>query len=254
MIDGRGPFRLMVDTGANRTVLAERTAAELAAPPVRGRGLVLGVTGAAEARLIEVGALDVGRFSRRDIVVAALPGEFFGGIDGILGMDGLAGQRISVDFRRDRIVIGRGGGMIADGFIRLKGRLQNGALLLTEAKVAGVKAVAIVDTGAERTTGNAALQQALLASSGGARALGPIELLGASGETVRGEAMAIPHIAIGGLRVANLNAVMADAYIFRFWNMTSEPALLLGMDVLGQADALMIDYRTATLWIKPPDR
>jgi len=39
--------------------------------------------------------------------------------------------------------------------------------------------------------------------------------------------------------------------IFQHWHMTSEPAIMLGMDVLGVLDQIIIDYRTRELHILP---
>jgi hypothetical protein len=40
--------------------------------------------------------------------------------------------------------------------------------------------------------------------------------------------------------------------VFRLWNLDDKPAILVGMDVLGLADALMIDYRRSEMWVLLP--
>jgi hypothetical protein len=42
----------------------------------------------------------------------------------------------------------------------------------------------------------------------------------------------------------------ADLYIFRQWNLTREPAILIGMDALGVLDTLIIDYRRHELHMR----
>ena len=42
----------------------------------------------------------------------------------------------------------------------------------------------------------------------------------------------------------------ADFEIFEYWEMTDEPAMLIGMDVLGLVDTLIIDYRRRELQVK----
>ena len=42
----------------------------------------------------------------------------------------------------------------------------------------------------------------------------------------------------------------ADFAIFEHWKMTEEPAMLIGMDVLGLLDTLIIDYRRKELQVK----
>ena len=42
----------------------------------------------------------------------------------------------------------------------------------------------------------------------------------------------------------------ADVYIFKHWKITSEPAIMIGMDALGTLDTLIIDYRRNELQIR----
>jgi len=41
-----------------------------------------------------------------------------------------------------------------------------------------------------------------------------------------------------------------DMQIFRHWGMTEEPGLLVGMDILGLVDTLIIDYKRRELMIR----
>ncbi len=42
----------------------------------------------------------------------------------------------------------------------------------------------------------------------------------------------------------------ADLYIFKQWKLTTEPAIMIGMDALGTLDTLIIDYRRKELQIR----
>ena len=42
----------------------------------------------------------------------------------------------------------------------------------------------------------------------------------------------------------------ADFEIFKYWHLTEEPAMLIGMDVLGLLDTLIIDYRRRELQVR----
>jgi hypothetical protein len=44
----------------------------------------------------------------------------------------------------------------------------------------------------------------------------------------------------------------ADLHIFEHWHLTSQPALLIGMDVLGRLDTLILDYRREEMQVKTP--
>jgi hypothetical protein len=42
----------------------------------------------------------------------------------------------------------------------------------------------------------------------------------------------------------------ADMYIFEHWQLTHEPAMMIGMDALGLLDTLVIDYRQHELFLR----
>ncbi len=54
----------------------------------------------------------------------------------------------------------------------------------------------------------------------------------------------------GDLVVRRAEIRFADLHIFEYWRLRSRPALLLGMDVLGALDALVIDYRRKELQVR----
>jgi hypothetical protein len=41
-----------------------------------------------------------------------------------------------------------------------------------------------------------------------------------------------------------------DMHIFEHWKMTNKPAVLIGMDVLGLLDTLIIDYKRGELQVR----
>ena len=62
--------------------------------------------------------------------------------------------------------------------------------------------------------------------------------------------MRIPSITAGELIVRNAEIMFRDLYIFDHWQLASRPALLIGMDVLGVLDTLVIDYALDELQIR----
>src|SRR5580658_4468795 len=100
-IDGKGPFRLVLDTGANHSAVIPSTAAALGNPGAASATLVSGFTGSAIVPTISVDRMEVGELllgPTRLPVVA----DVFGGAQGVLGNEGLQGKRIVADFRLDR--------------------------------------------------------------------------------------------------------------------------------------------------------
>ena len=138
LLDGQGPFRMVFDTGAMHSAVTERTALRMGKPLTGGRRvLVQGATGSAVTPAIEVDNLTVGDLSI-DPDYLPVVAYAFGGADGLLGTDGMNEQRISIDFRRDRIDISRSRNRrAAAGFstVRFLPDAQN--LLVVRATVAG---------------------------------------------------------------------------------------------------------------------
>jgi hypothetical protein len=50
--------------------------------------------------------------------------------------------------------------------------------------------------------------------------------------------------------ISGVRVTFTDTAIFDHWQLTDEPALLLGMDVLGLLDVLVIDYKTKELHVR----
>ena len=111
---------------------------------------------------------------------------------------------------------------------------------------------AIVDTGAQATVGNVALQLALRKRLK-RDAMGPDRIQGATGEWQEGVGTRSTQIRLGDLTVRDAHVTFADLRIFENWEMNDEPALLIGMDLIGLVDQLVIDYRRRELHIKPRD-
>ena len=70
-INGRGPFRFVVDTGADRSVLADTTAEALALRPA---GLIdlAGITRTVRTSTVDVASLSFGAMTRRNLNLPVL--------------------------------------------------------------------------------------------------------------------------------------------------------------------------------------
>jgi hypothetical protein len=56
---------------------------------------------------------------------------------------------------------------------------------------------------------------------------------------------------MGDLTVSGLRVTFGDIYIFDAWKMTEDPAILIGMDIIGLLDTLIIDYKRRELHLRP---
>jgi predicted aspartyl protease len=258
MVNGQGPFRFILDTGANRSVIGASLAEKLQLPPSeRSLVAVHGVTGsgvlpAVRVRQIQAGSLEVGR--NKDIPVLAQP--VLGGADGILGIEGLGSARIDIDFEKDRVEIKRSTGRdrAEPGFLTIPASLKHRGLLMIPARVGRVTVKAIIDTGAERTLGNAALRDALLLSPKVGEEPVITTVLGATPDLGRGVALIVPTIYIGDAELSNLEVTFADLHVFRLWGLEKEPAILIGMDLLGVVQRLVVDYRRREVQLLPREK
>src|ERR1700722_5905382 len=105
MINGHGPFRLVLDTGASHSAVTSLVAMALGIPTNESPPVILrGVTGYATVPTIRVDTLTVGDLAVDSPILPIVP-DALGGAQGILGAEGLAGKRIFIDFRHDKIVI-----------------------------------------------------------------------------------------------------------------------------------------------------
>src|SRR5262245_24977818 len=157
-INGKGPFRLVLDTGANRSAVIY-SLAERIGTPIKANSVKLhGVTGSSMVPTIHVDSLEVGDLWLDDRHLAVVE-DVFGGAEGVLGTDGLGDKRISIDFRHDQISIrqSRGAMRSADGYTRVPVKLAHGQLLMFDVVLGGVRTKAMLDTGAQTTIGNNSL-------------------------------------------------------------------------------------------------
>ncbi len=52
------------------------------------------------------------------------------------------------------------------------------------------------------------------------------------------------------IQIRDPGVTFANVYIFKHWKLTSEPAIMIGMDALGMLDTLIIDYRRHELQMR----
>lgn len=250
-INGHGPFRLVLDTGANRSAVIQSLAIRIGAPMEASAVKLLGVTGSAMVPSIRVDSIEVGDLWLGDRRLAIVQ-DVFGGAEGVLGADGLGDKRISIDFKNDQISIRRSSAAVpSSGFTRVPVTIRHGHLLMFDVKLAGVRTKAMLDTGAQATIGNVSLRTALARKSRHGGVAGSI--IGVTLDVQDGVTFDAPPVKIGDITIRGMRVMFGDIYIFDAWKMNDEPALLIGMDVIGLLDALIIDYKRKELHLRPRD-
>jgi len=249
LINGKGPYRLVLDTGASRSAVTRAVADELGLPIRRNAVKLRGATGSATVDAVRVDTLEVG-----DLLIdgTTLPivADAFGGAQGVLGGEGLGDKRIVIEFRKDRISVRRSHREPAPaGYSVLRFKFGANHGMRVRIRVGNVDATGLIDTGAQVTVGNSALREALLRHR--ADDLAPTEdIVGVTEDVQQADTLRIPSIVAGELIVRNATIKFSDLHIFDVWRLRREPALLIGMDVLGMLDTLVIDYRQRELQLR----
>jgi len=251
-INDRGPFRLMLDTGATHSVITRGAAQRLdldmdAAAPQS----VQGVMGRVTAPIARISELRAGSLNLRNLTMPIIDGAVVTELDGILGAEGLANKVVTADFINDRIKISDSAGLRPlRRYAVIKFDLVSQRLIVVDAMVGRHAVRAVIDTGGSETIGNLPLLKAL---TGGIRSVGPepaMNVTDVTNTTQGGRVVLVPRIKLDVATITNAEIVLGDFEIFRVWKLDQRPALLIGMDVLGQLGELSIDYRRQELWIQ----
>lgn len=234
-----GPFRFLVDTGAQRTVLSEMVTARLGVAGTE-QAHVVGVAGTRKVDVVDVDQLSMGRRSWTGKQLPVLLASDVGA-DGIVGLDGLQGQRVLLDFRRNEVTLVDSASRNADRQdfeIIVEAKRRHGELIMTNAEIDGVRVDVVIDTGSDISVGNRALQKALSHWVPQART----ELQGVTGQSIPADIFTARKFTIDGFKVANMPIAYADSPTFGQLDLDRRPALLLGMPTLRLFDRIAIDF------------
>ncbi|MET0659832.1 MAG: retroviral-like aspartic protease family protein [Steroidobacteraceae bacterium] len=241
MINGKGPFRLVLDTGATTSAIVSSVADRLGIPTSTSNTTKLhGATGALMVPYVVADRIEIGDLLVENAKLPIVP-DVFGGAEGVLGTQGLGDKRIYIDFRKDLIEIAFSRGKPhPQGFSSLSFDMARGRLVMLKLRVGGVRTQAIIDTGAQHTIGNSSLREALLLRH---RAVQDADIIGVTLDVAQGESIATPPIALGDVEIRNLRITFGDMFIFDHWQLNREPALLIGMDIIASLETFVIDYK-----------
>lgn len=246
-VQGAGPYRFLVDTGAEATVVSQELATALDLPNA-GWATIVGMASEALAELVDVDNLAMGGMDFCCLTSPVLAKRQIGA-DGILGLDSLQDSRVLIDFEADSMTVQDAReGLPRSGFelvIRAKEKL--GQLIIARARVDGVPTAIIIDTGSQLTLGNLALAKALRA-----RRAGEAEWEDVHGNRLTGEVMIATQIKLDQIALGNIPIAVADAPPFAQLGLADRPALILGMDQLRLFRRVAIDFKSRRILFDLP--
>ncbi len=237
-IGGRGPYDFVIDTGSQRSLIASSVAARLALPPSQGLHIV-DIGGRAEVATALADELGIGRRTYRNLVLPVLLDEYLAA-EGVVGTDNMQGQRVLLDFARNRMEIGDAKSLGGNGGydIVVIARRKSGQLIITEAVIEGTRVNVVIDTGAETSIGNRVLQRAL--SKRGKTET--ITLISVTGTQILADLSLHGKLAIGSVTIENPLIAFADSPVFAALDLDKRPAMLLGMRELRLFKRVAIDF------------
>jgi predicted aspartyl protease len=251
-IAGAGPYRFVIDTGAERTVISHELVRLLGLP--RGRDVtVTSVTGSTVEGTAVIPSISVSSFKGKQVEAPAFAGVNIGAA-GMLGIDTLQGQAVVIDFDKQEMAVRassrRATNVAQPGEIVVQAKSLFGQLVVTDAFVNGRRVRVVLDTGSAVSMGNLALRRRLAKRRGGAPE--PVQLTSVTGAHMTADGGSLERLKIGDLTISRLPVAYADAPPFRRFGLADTPAMLLGMDALALFRRVEIDFANRTLRLALP--
>jgi predicted aspartyl protease len=244
-------WHFLIDTASTRTVIASDVADSLALAP--GKTLnILTIAGIDPVPSVIIPELGFATFAVSDIHAPALSRINLGG-DGLLGLDILHDNRLTIDFRHGTALTlapssRKQAPPASPGepdTIVVTARSRMGELIVTNADIDGIAVAVIIDTGSQESIGNPALAKML--AHDGARdsahiPLAPTTLLSVTGRSLPADYALVSKLHIGGVTIDNVPMAFSDVATFRQFNLVRRPAILLGMQTLRLFARVTIDF------------
>lgn len=240
-LNGQGPYAFLVDTGANASVISSAIAADLNLPAGRNVNLH-GIAGVEVVGTVLVDSIRVGRRERQGLTLSVLSDRHLSA-PGILGMDWLGNQGLTLDVAGKRMHVGASLPKTNAYNVSVPARIQRSGLSLIEATAGGVSTMAFLDTGSTTSVGNQALMDAAIRRRGVTDDWTDLQLISLTGQTLTGRLAALKRLKLGSITLLNLPVVFGPVHTFDYWGISDRPALLLGMDVLSIFETVSLDSR-----------
>ena len=240
-LNGRGPFRFLVDSGADSSVVGQGVARDLKLP-LGTPAKLNSMTGTTVVSRALVNELSFGPSTVRYLELPVLL-ERDMGADGLIGIDALVQQRLMMDFEQRVIKVedARVPAKRLDGEIVVTARRKRGQLILTQVRAGGLAVEAVVDTGSQVTIGNLALRDRLI--RGNRDKFVTVAVTGVTGVTINLQLARVAQLQLGGVMLRDVPIAFADVPPFALFGLSEQPALLLGTDILETFRRVSLDFR-----------
>ncbi|MBO9581776.1 MAG: retroviral-like aspartic protease family protein [Sphingobium sp.] len=242
-IGAAGPYPFLIDTGSHRSIISKELAARLALmalPPVE----IISMAGRATVPSVHLDQLSFGTQVVNDLPALIIAHSDLGSA-GLIGLDSLRDKRLTLDFRKRQMTIGKSSpsGLASHdrNTIVVQAKSKFGQLILVNSKLDGKRVNVILDTGADISVGNMALfnslkQQKLVIPPR------PVTLHAVTGQSVQAQFTVVRRLQIDFVNLENVPMVFLDAAPFAELDLADKPSMLLGMKMLRMFERVAIDF------------
>jgi predicted aspartyl protease len=243
-VNGSEAVPFIVDTGAERTVIANDLARKLALES--GPTLTLAtISGKYQVNSFVIEKLTTASVNLEGVEAPGLERANLGAY-GLLGIDSLEDSRVLLDFAQQKMDVlpsrkARGKTKLENGMIVVNAKKKEGRMIISTASIDGIKVDIILDTGAQSSMANFALRDRLRRRHRSSEFV-PVTMRSVTGSILTGEFTQLREIEVGGLAINDLPVTFADNYAFTALSMQDRPAILLGMDAMKLFDRILIDF------------
>lgn len=243
-VNGSEAVPFIVDTGAERTVIANDLARKLLLES--GPTLTLAtISGKYQVNSFFIDKLTTASVNLEGLEAPGLERSNLGAY-GLLGIDSLEDNRVLLDFANQKMDVlpsrkTRGKTRLENGMIVVTAKKKAGRMIISSARIDGIRIDIILDTGAQSSMANHALRDKLRRRHRTSEFV-PVKMRSVTGSILNGEFTQLKQIEVGGLTINDLPITFAENYAFTALNLQERPAILLGMDALQLFDRVLIDF------------
>ena len=259
MLNGKGPFTVLIDTGSNETILMDAALDALDIPASAGRSVnAHGAAGNMDLKYYKLEEIALGGLTAKAPRVLGARGGLEDlvkeGVAVVIGIDIIGDYIVEFDQTAGRFRLHSSDSDMSeetDGWLSAEIKPGLAGLSFTTVSLNGAEMPALFDTGASRTIINLAAAEAAGYTHGDPR-LSPGEkpVRGFGGEPAPSMTATGAKISWGGLNLEGQSVTISQASAFDLLRMSEGPGMIAGAPLFGDRD-FVVDYEKGTVFIGP---
>lgn len=244
-VNGQGPYYMVVDTGAETSLMAPALAKRLKLNSFDSGLTINGATGTVAAKAFAVDAFTSNLFDVSYVGLLAFPNPGSTEAAGVIGMDLFANNALVFDLTAGNMQVLESG-QLAGNYLTIPAIKDNSVLIHIMVKMNGVDIPTLIDTGAAVSIANLATLEALGWQPTDPRLSDDGNILGATTDVSNIKKANMDTITMGGIKLQDV------PIRFTVHNDDQSPALILGSDVLNSLLGFAVDFPQQQFLIKLP--